>query len=264
MITVFLINVSINSFLKDAGKYTKELRSATQDVSSAGEEVGLKVSPWEIRKKIQEFPSPEFVEWFVSKLAQFVTTSFLVVVFALFLMAGESVEKKDYPIFQEIKFHIGNYMGLKLLTSAATGILTYIVLKVFNIEMAFMFATLTFLLNFIPNFGSVVAGLLPAPIIFLQYSFGIETFACLGLMLVIHIIIGNVIEPRIQGDSMGLHPVTVLFGLTFWGTIWGVPGMFMAVPITASSKIILEKFEFTRPFARILEGDLKPLASMKA
>ena len=82
-------------------------------------------------------------------------------------------------------------------------------------------------------------------------------------MLTIQILIGNVLEPKLQGDSMGLHPVAVLFCLTFWGFIWGIPGMFLSVPITASIKIILSKFKVSKPFAEILEGNLKSLIIKK-
>lgn len=256
---IFLMNSSIESFMEDADKYTSQLQKASQDVSKASKEVGYQLTPWEIRKKIKDFPSPKFIESVMSQMATLVSNTFLVVVFALFFMAGETVSKRDIPIIEEIKKSVGTYMGTKLLTSTLTGIITYIILKSFGIEMAFMFAMLTFLLNFIPNFGSVVAVLLPVPIIFLQYSLGLELFLCVGLMLTIQMLIGNVLEPRIQGDSMGLHPVTVLFCLTFWGFIWGVPGMFLSVPITASIKIIFSKFRVTKSFAEILAGDLRSL-----
>ena len=260
----FFISSSIESFREDAGKYTQKLTKATKDVSDAGKEVGVKVSPWQIKKKIREFPSPKFIQYIMTEIASLITNAFLVIVFALFLMAGETVSKRDIPIIEEIKKSVGTYMGTKIFTSTLTGLVTYVILFLFNIEMAFMFAALTFLLNFIPNFGSVVAVLLPIPIIFLQYSLSIELFLCLGLMLTFQVIIGNVLEPKLQGDSMGLHPVTVLFCLTFWGFIWGVPGMFLSVPITASSKIVLSKFRATKPFAEILEGNLDALKIKKA
>lgn len=260
----FFLVTSVENFMQDADKYTKSLTKATQDVSDAGKEVGVKVTPWQIKKKISEFPSPDLIKTVMGEFASVVTNSFLVIIFALFLMAGETVSKRDIPIIEEIKKSVGTYMGTKILTSVLTGFVTYIILLLFKVEMAFMFAFITFLLNFIPNFGSAVAVLLPIPIIFLQYSLNIELFLCVGLMLLVQIIIGNVLEPKLQGDSMGLHPVAVLFCLTFWGFIWGVPGMIMSVPITASAKIILSKFEVSKPFAKILEGDLSSLRIKKA
>lgn len=258
-LVIFLMNSSIESFMTDADKYTAKLNKASEDVSRAGKEVGYKMSPWQIRKKIRDFPTPEFIQKVMGQMASFLSNTFLVVIFALFFMTGETVSKRDIPIIEEIKKSVATYMSTKILTSFLTGVVTYIILMSFSIEMAFMFAMLTFLLNFIPNFGSVVAVLLPVPIIYLQYSISIPLFICVGLMLIIQMLIGNVLEPRIQGDSMGLHPVTVLFCLTFWGFIWGVPGMFLSVPITASVKIIFTKFKVTKAFAEILAGDLSSL-----
>ncbi len=189
---------------------------------------------------------------------------FLVVIFALFFMAGESMSKRDIPIIEEIKNNVAAYVVTKLITSFLTGLLTFVILKIFGIEMALMFAVLTFFFNFIPNIGSLIAILIPIPIIFLQYGFSFPLFLCVTALLIVQTLIGNVLEPKIQGDSMGLHPVTVLFCLTFWGFIWGVPGMFLSVPITASMKIIFAKFTVTKSFSDLLAGNLDSLKSKTA
>ena len=67
-------------------------------------------------------------------------------------------------------------------------------------------------------------------------------------------IVGNVVEPKLLGDSLELHPITVLLSLIFWGMIWGIAGMLLAAPITAVLKILLENIEITKPFAKLLEG----------
>ena len=125
--------------------------------------------------------------------------------------------------------------------------------------MAFMFATLTFLLNFIPTIGSIIAVLIPLPIMLLQFGFGSGFFGCLLLLGLIQISIGNVLEPKLMGDSTGLHPVTVLLSLTFWGLLWGVTGMFLSVPIMASLRLIFSKFELTSPIADAFAGDFQKL-----
>ena len=72
----------------------------------------------------------------------------------------------------------------------------------------------------------------------------------------VHIIIGNIIETKIFGDAFGLHPITIILSLIFWGMIWGMMGVFLAAPITAIIKISFEKFDTTLPFARLLEGKI--------
>ena len=77
-----------------------------------------------------------------------------------------------------------------------------------------------------------------------------------GLLTATEFIIGNLIEPRFLGDGMDLHPAVVIASLIFWGLVWGVPGAFLSVPITASVKIILSKIKHTRPVAELLAGRL--------
>ena len=72
----------------------------------------------------------------------------------------------------------------------------------------------------------------------------------------VQMVVGNVIEPKLLGDSLELHPITVLLSLIFWGIIWGIPGMLLAAPITAVLKILLENIEITKPVATLLEGKL--------
>ncbi|MCB0357914.1 MAG: AI-2E family transporter, partial [Bdellovibrionales bacterium] len=72
----------------------------------------------------------------------------------------------------------------------------------------------------------------------------------------IQIIIGNVIEPKLMGESMNLHPIAILLFLMFWGVVWGVPGMFLAVPITAILRIIFSRIEMTRPLANLISGQI--------
>ena len=92
--------------------------------------------------------------------------------------------------------------------------------KVF--KLAFIFGTLTFILNFIPVFGSVIAVLIPIPVAFLQFQDPTLFALIILLPAIVHIIIGNIIEPKIFGEAFGLHPITVILSLIFWGMIWGI------------------------------------------
>ena len=126
--------------------------------------------------------------------------------------------------------------------------------------MSFMFATVTFLFNFIPTIGSIIAVALPLPIMLLQFGFGGVFIACLALLAATQVIIGNILEPKFMGESTGLHPVTILLSLTFWGLLWGITGMFLSVPITASLRIIFSKFEMTAVIADAFAGNFKSVS----
>ncbi|MFM1918850.1 MAG: hypothetical protein RLZZ303_484, partial [Candidatus Hydrogenedentota bacterium] len=110
-------------------------------------------------------------------------------------------------------------------------------------------------LNFIPNIGSIIATLLPAPVVF--FSADVPTVnAVLAIAIpgCIQFSIGNLIEPKLMGDTLDMHPVVVLLSLIFWGMMWGMAGMFLAVPMTAIVKIVLERIEVTQPAAEVLAG----------
>ena len=110
-------------------------------------------------------------------------------------------------------------------------------------------------LNFIPSVGSIIATLLPMPFVLLNPEMT-TTDVTLILVIcgVIQLVIGNVLEPRIMGNSLEMHPITILITLVFWGTLWGVPGMFLATPLTAVMCILMNEFKPTKQFAALLAG----------
>ena len=117
-----------------------------------------------------------------------------------------------------------------------------------------MCALLTFLLNFIPSIGSILATVMLVPILVLQFGFGWQFFFVLIGAGFVQFAIGNVLEPKVMGENMDLHPVTIIGFLLFWGLVWGIPGMFMAVPITAIVKIVLSRIPPTQGVAELLAG----------
>lgn len=182
----------------------------------------------------------------------------LVALFFVFLVAGTRLKRSsaDRPgtMAHALNDRIARYLGVKFLTSLLTGVMVGLVLLALRIDLAILFGLLTFLLNFIPSIGSVAATLLPLPVAFLQYGTDWQLWLALAIPGAIQFTIGNLIEPRIMGESLGLHPVVVLLALLLWGFLWGIPGMLLAVPITAVLKLLFERDEITAPLARLLEG----------
>ena len=173
----------------------------------------------------------------------------------LFLLLGKK-SKNTSQEWNEIIGHIKKYIFTKFITSSATGIITGLIYWFLGIELALIFGTLTFILNFIPVFGSVIAVLIPLPIAFLQFTDPANVVLIILLPTIVHIIIGNILEPKIFGETLGLHPITIILSLIFWGMIWGVIGVLLAAPITAIIKITFERFENTKSIALILEGKI--------
>ena len=175
----------------------------------------------------------------------------LVLIFMMFLMTPHAASKGTLG---DVERRIKGYVVTKVVVSTVTGVAVWLVLSLLGVEMAMVFGLFAFLLNFVPSVGSIISTVLPLPIVMVgEYSLTIQILA-IALPGAIQFFIGNIIEPRILGDSMDLHPVTILLSLIFWGMIWGIVGTLLATPITAVVRILLEKGELTRPVAELMAG----------
>lgn len=249
-----LVSSSIDSFLKGTDQYKGKVQSAAIFIEVKAAQLGYDITKLNIKEKIASVPIFSLLKGITGSMLNLLSNAFLVIVFTLFLLTGESVSSHEISTLEEIKRSIAKYVGTKLFLSVLTGLLCYFVFLFVGVDLAIMFAMLTILLNFIPNIGSIIAVALPIPVLLLQFGFGWETFVVLILTAMFQVGIGNILEPKLMGESMGLHPVTILLFLTFWGFIWGIPGMFMSVPITATLKIIFAKLELTKPIAELFAG----------
>ncbi len=184
-----------------------------------------------------------------------VSTSLVVLIFVFFLLLGSPAIDKSHQTVQEINKQVRTYLSLKTVISIFTGFAFGLALHLFGVPMAFTFGVLAFLLNFVPNVGPIAASLLPVPLIVFAPDATILWMASVLIVInVIQLISGNVVEPKLMGESSDLHPVTILLALMFWGVMWGVIGMFLATPITAAIRIVLERLEQTRPIALLMAG----------
>lgn len=178
-------------------------------------------------------------------------------IFLIFLVLGRNPNKVRKGIYGTIDGEIRRYIALKTVLSLITGVSVWIVLALFGLDLAIVFGLFTFILNFIPNIGSIIATCLPLPIAAIQFQDRPVMMVLVVLIPgAIQMTVGNFVEPKIMGQGLKLHPIVILLALSFWGLLWGVTGMFLAVPITATVRIILVQFETLKPVARLLAGQL--------
>lgn len=189
----------------------------------------------------------------VSLLSSFV----LVVVFLVFMLLGspfvEFKIKKAFParygatitaILKTISSQIGRYLSLQFLISMSTGFCVWMALSYLRIDFAVTWGVIAFALNFIPTIGSIVASVPPILLALVQYYPNYFPFIGAAVaILMIQMIIGNVITPKVMGDSLDLSPVVILVSLFFWGWLWGFVGALISVPIAAIVKIICENVD---------------------
>lgn len=206
-------------------------------------------------------------------LTAYVSTFFVVLIYVIFFFIEDANQrekiKKLFPDnhmqLEKLRYNlkkiggtIQSYIWQKTLISFYTGALSYVVLLVFNVDYAFFWSFLVFILNFIPYIGPLVSSLLPALFAFLFTAELVTILYVFTGLMVIQIILGNFVEPRIMGKGTNLGPVTVIVALAFWGMIWGIAGIVLAIPIASVTVIVLSNIKATRPIAIILSesGDI--------
>ncbi len=191
---------------------------------------------------------------------------FFVIIFVMFLVAGRDPYATHSEIYANIVQKVRRYVGTKVAISLVTGLLVWVALQRLGLPMAIVFGILAFFLNFIPSIGSVISTLLPIPVAVAhfasapsmqgqEHAYWGTVFLVVAIPGTIQVVMGNIIDPKLMGEGLNLHPVTVLLALSFWGLLWGIVGMFLAAPITAAIRIILMQFDTLRPIGKLLAGD---------
>jgi len=255
-----LVYTSISSFAAEFPKYSDRLAALLNNILDflnipreilSGE--WKSEEGFQLLDSIRDLSLHRLILNTLGSMLNFVSNSLLVLLFLLFILIGRNqlIRKVQVAFEAETAMRIAGmlknmnrqiqrYLIAKGSTSLATGILFFIILSLFGVEFAIIWGLLTFLLNFIPNIGSVIATILPLLIAFIQFD-SLGTLFWLALLLSgVQMIIGNFIDPRVVGRSVNLSPLVVLCSLMFWGWLWGFIGMFLAVPISVIIKIVFE------------------------
>jgi len=155
----------------------------------------------------------------------------------------------------DVTASVQRYIGMKTVISLATATVSYAILALVGVDFAAVWALLIFFLNFIPTIGSIIAAVFPSLLTLVQFD-TITPFLVVATGLgITQFTFGNVIEPSYMGRSLNLSSFMILLALSFWGLVWGVAGMFLAVPITVMTGIVCAQFKGLRWIAVILSVD---------
>ena len=155
----------------------------------------------------------------------------------------------------DINSRIGAYLALKTFVSALLGVTSWIAMAFMGLEFAAFWAVLIALLNYIPYIGSFLGVLFPVMMAIVQFANPNDVLAVLLPLIALQFAIGNFLDPYIMGNSLNLSPFAILVSLAAWSALWGIPGAFLAVPITAIMAIVFSAFAGTRPIAVLLSRD---------
>jgi AI-2 transport protein TqsA len=250
-----IFTLAVQTIIQAAGEYSEQVVQLIQRMLAELNAHRIKVDQARISEELENW-LPQIITEAAGTVSKLLSSGFLILIFVVFLLVGRNPHALRTGIYADIEGTIRGYITTKTAISAVSGLLVGLALWTLGLRMSWLFGLLAFLLNFIPNIGSIVATLLPIPIAFAQFQDPWTILVVVGVPGTIHMSIGNLVEPKLMGRGLELHPVTVLLSLAFWGLLWGVMGMVLAVPIVATIRLVLSRFTTTRSLGELLAGRL--------
>lgn len=265
----FLVYSSAQSLTRAFDRYVPRIETLIDDLQALfvgiAEPMGINIAQLDFNQMIDVESITSVVSSGVGEVVTLLAYAFLVLLYMMFLLAasGELNVKvqKAYPssvaariidVMDNISRQVRQYLVAKTIVSAGTGLLIFLILWVLGVDFPVFWGFMAFLLNFIPNIGSMVAVVMPALLSLLQFPTLTIPLIAAGLMWLVQMVMGNIVDPRLMAFSLNLSPVLVLVSLIFWGWLWGIVGMILAVPLTATIKIFFENIEGLRPVAVLM------------
>lgn len=235
---------------------------------------GLEIQKFDAGKLLKQLFDAGIIQGFVSSFSNLLSNFFIVMIFWVFMILGKKRFEERLKIayssnsaniekqIDAINDQLQSYLLIKTLVSLATGVSFTVVLTIYGIDFAMFWGMLAFILNYLPNIGSLLATVFPIIIALLDFGFGFTSISLAALLLIVQNIFGNVIEPKFLGMKLDLSPVFILISLIFWGWIWGIVGMFLAVPIASLFKILCSNINPLKPIAILIGTRAEPLESI--
>ena len=256
---VVLVGSSIQDFDQNLPLYEVQLKLNFSNLLKTLNDWGIDVPKEEILNLFQTTSLMKYIATVLKSFGSLLTNSFMIILTIIFMLL--EISQFTYKLnqgnssslieFTKISDNIKHYILLKALTSASTGIIITIILNILDIHYAILWGILAFMLNFIPNIGSIIAAVPAIFMAIVQFSFGTAMVVAVAY-LVVNIIIGSIIEPKILGRGLGLSTLIVFLSLIFWGWLLGPVGMLLSVPLTIMIKIALDTQENTKWIATML------------
>ena len=219
---------------------------------------------------VSHFDFSQILSKLVGALTSIASNAGIILLYLIFLLIeqksfdqkiaalGAADPKREASIRQligRINVDIQTYLWIKTLVSLLTAGVSWILMKLIGVDLAGFWALVIFLLNYIPNIGSILGTLFPSLVALVQFGTLYPFLMVAGSLGVVQFVIGNILEPRLMGRSLNLSPLVIFLSLVLWGTIWGILGMILCVPIMVIMMIVLTHFPQTRPIAILLSGD---------
>ncbi|MEN8221810.1 MAG: AI-2E family transporter [Acidobacteriota bacterium] len=265
-----LMFTGVSSFIEQFPSYSAKISSVVKDLTSK-----LNIPLEEVQNQINTLDWSKIIEKGTSVIsstfgsfASFIANLIFILIFLIFMLGGrdglvkrvnkafvQEKAKELMSILRSIENQVQHYLVLKTIMSILTAVISGFILYFGGFDFLLFSALLIFTLNFIPNIGSVIATAFPVLTGLIKYGFSLRVLLVLAGLMLTQMIVGNILEPKIAGKSLNLSPIVILLSLIFWGYIWGIIGMILAVPLTSAMKIIFSHIDILKPIAELISAD---------
>ena len=260
-----VVGASVNDFTNDLPRYTERLKGQFGSLVETLRGLGIDLP--QDRDGVLDHVNPAWVLELAGQLFNgfgvVLANAFLILLTVVFiLLEAASFSGKLYAIARNAHLTrasvdaftgtVRRYLAIKSLMSLGTGAAVWIWLTLLGVDYPVLWGLLAFLLNYVPNIGSIIAAVPAVLLALVQLGPAAAAWSAAGY-LAINVVFGNVLEPRFMGRGVGLSPLVVFLSLIFWGWVLGPVGMFLSVPLTITAKIALAASDETR-WAAVLLG----------
>lgn len=262
---VGFVGGSVNGFIGAMPKYRNRLDTIFQGTMSWLDQRGVRFSSKDVRDMLEPGAVVDYLGGMLSDLASLASSTVLVVLYLGFILfeattlpaklreaMGDS--HADLSNWETVVREVKSYVVIKTLVSLATGLGVYVLLLFTGVDFPLLWGVVAFLLNYIPNIGSIIAAVPPVLLALVQFGPGRALIVLAGFVG-INTLFGNIVEPALLGRRLGLSSLVVLVSLVFWGWMWGAAGMLLSVPLTMILKILFENSQQFRGVAVFMGGD---------
>ena len=262
---VALVGGSINAFAEAVPRYQARLDELFSSAVDLAEAQGLSLGM--LRDAIQPGAAIGLAGRVVGQFASVLSNAALVMLTVVFILFEVTVipaklrlalgdPTADLSRFAKVADEVNAYVVIKTYVSAATGIVAGVFVAIVGVDFPILWGLFAFLFNYVPNIGSIMAAIPPVLLALIQFGPG-EAAVVAGGYTAINLVAGNVVEPRLMGNKLGLSTLIIFLSLLFWGWLWGPVGMLLSVPLTMIVKIMMEHSSQFRAVAVLMGGPPK-------
>jgi len=259
------VGTSVNDFTNSLPVYRQLLVSKSVGLQQWLTGFGIEISDDILKKSFNPGTAMQMAAKALNGLGSVLTNAFLILLTVIFILleassfpkkirAGLKMPEKSLAGFSKFIESVNRYLVLKTIFSLITGLSIWAWLSILGVDYSLLWGLLAFLLNYVPNIGSIIAAVPAVLLALIQLG----TFHCLMTaagFATVNIVIGSIVEPKFLGEGLGLSTLIVFLSLVFWGWVLGPVGMLLSVPLTMILKIAFESNEETYWISVMLGGE---------